>query len=399
MSVIKTNKQIILLLSETIATRITMFMCVPFLMIYLSNNFHFSATELSLIIGINPLCTVIFGPFGGRLSDRISWKKTLYIVPLFWGMVYLSFAFASHFLVFLLLNGLNGICYVTYESTVKKVLSFHSTLNNRKLVFNLRYTCLAIGAFLGPLLQLLFPNTSTAQMYILLGMTYLVSALLNRYFFTDQQQNTEKNSALHVKSKQVAPADNQRTVVFLVFLLGIAFSYFAYAQFQSTVSLFFTSDMFGANGNSKYSLMLSMNALLILILQFPVLRLTQRFSPLKLLMVSNMLFSLSLLLVSRSSSWGIFLAMVLFLSLGEVLLGSNFDYSVDGFSTVEDKGFYFGLSEMVRIGNTVGPIIGGMLIEKFTTAHFNEVFLLLGLITLLGQLFLSFYGKIRKTAQ
>lgn len=142
-----------------------------------------------------------------------------------------------------------------------------------------------------------------------------------------------------------------------------------------------------------------MNALLILILQFPVLRLTQRFSPLKLLVVSNILFSLSLLLVSRSSSWGIYLAMVLFLSLGEVLLGSNFDYSVDGFSAMEDKGFYFGLSEMVRIGNTVGPIVGGMLIEKFTTAHFNEVFLLLGLITLLGQLFLSFYGKFRKTAQ
>lgn len=384
------NKQIALLLSETIATRITMFMSVPFLMIYLSNRFHFSATELSLIIGINPLCTVIFGPLGGRLTDKISRSKTLYIVPFFWGLIFLSFAAASTFPVFLLLNGLNGICYVTYESTVKKVLSFNSTLNNRKLVFNLRYTCLAVGAFLGPLLQLLFPKTSTAHMYVLLGGTYLVSALLNRCFFKDCPP-AKKTPPINTAASSAT--DRKNLLLFLCFLLGIAFSYFAYAQSQSTVSLFFTSKEFGVGGNSKYSLMLSMNALLILILQFPVLRVTQRFPPLKLLMLSNVLFSFSLLLTPQSSNWGYFLVMVLSFSLGEVLLGSNFDYSVDSFSTEENKGLYFGLSETVRIGNTIGPIVGGLLIEASPSGGFKEIFIILSLITLVGQLFLWLYGK------
>lgn len=396
MSGIKTkNKQIIVLLSETIVTRIMMFMCVPFLMIYLSSEFHFSATELSLIVGINPLCTVLFGPLGGRLTDRISRSKTLYIVPLFWGLIYLSFAAASHFFIFLLLNGLNGICYVTYESTVKKVLSANSTLENRKLVFNLRYTCLAIGALLGPLLQLLLPNTSIALMYGLLGMTYLISAVLNRYYFSPLQQTAVEEQPVSVaENSSSSPTDTQKIGVFLCFLLGIAFSYFAYAQFQSTVSLFFTSELFGADGKSRYSLMLTLNALLILILQFPVLRVTHRFAPLKLLMGSNVLFSLSLLLTSQSSDWRMFFMMVLLFSLGEVLLGSNFDYSVDRFAKDKNKGFYFGLSETVRIGNTVGPIVGGLLIETFSAIHFNEIFLLLSLFTLIGQLFLWLYGKM-----
>lgn len=396
MSGIKTkNKQMIVLLSETIVTRIMMFMCVPFLMIYLSNRFHFSATELSLIVGINPLCTVLFGPLGGRLTDRISRSKTLYIVPLIWGLSYLSFAAASHFFIFLLLNGLNGICYVTYESTVKKVLSANSTLENRKLVFNLRYTCLAIGALLGPLLQLLLPNTSIALMYGLLGVTYLISAVLNRHYFSPLQQTTvEEQHTPIAENSCSSPTDKKRMGVFLCFLMGIAFSYFAYAQFQSTVSLFFTSELFGPDGKSRYSLMLTLNALLILILQFPVLRITQRLAPLKLLMVSNGLFSLSLLLTSQSADWRIFFMMVLLFSLGEVLLGSNFDYSVDRFAKDRNKGFYFGLSETVRIGNTVGPIVGGLLIETFSSTHFNEIFLLLSLFTLMGQLFLWLYGKM-----
>lgn len=388
------NKQITLLLSETIITRIMMFMCVPFLMIFLSNDFHFSATELSLIVGINPLCTVLFGPLGGRVTDRISRSKTLYLVPFFWGLVYISFAFASHFLTFLVLNGLNGICYVTYESTVKKVLSFNSTLENRKLVFNLRYTCLAIGAFVGPLLQLLVSNYSTAHMYCFLGITYLASAFLNKYFFKELPQAEETTQA---KVGSHAPTTDKKSILlFLCFLSGIAFSYFAYAQFQSTVSLFFTSEIFGSDGYKKYSLMLSLNALLILLLQFPVLRMTRRFSPLKLLMVSNSLFSLSLLLIPQSHSWSILGLMVGSLSLGEVLLGSNFDYTVDTFSTAENKGFYFGLSEMVRIGNTVGPIIGGLLIEYYTFEQFKGIFLILSILTLSGQPLLWFYGRKNK---
>ncbi|MHC5216901.1 MFS transporter [Enterococcus sp. LJL128] len=387
--IISKNKQNTILLGETFISRIAMFMSVPFLMIYLSETFHFSTWELSLIVGVNPLCSMLFGPIGGHLSDKFKLNQVVCLVSFVWGMTFIGLTTVSTVPLFFLLNGFSGICYVIHESTVKKILSFNSSLKNRKKVFTTRYWLLAVGAFLGPLIQTA-GSISVPTAYSMLGGAYVIFSCLNVWIFSSYSQ---KETQQITKKIFALPQDRKQFRSFLIFLAGIAFSYFAYAQFQSTVSLFFISEPMIALGQQKYSLMLSLSSLLIMLLQFPMLYLLRKQSPMKLLKISNLLFSFSLLLIPYAAQELSFFLMIICYSSGEILLGSNFDYQIDAFSTDYNKGFYFGLAELVRIGNTLGPIIGGSLLTLFSVDNFQLVFLLFSLFTVCGQLFLWLYEK------
>ncbi|MCB5954804.1 MFS transporter [Enterococcus sp. CWB-B31] len=146
-------------------------------------------------------------------------------------------------------------------------------------------------------------------------------------------------------------------------------------------------------GKDRYSLMLSVNSLLILLFQFPALYFLKKQSALKLIALSNCLFAVSLLFVAQSADWFFCSLMVISYSLAEVLLGSNFDYLIDSFADEKNKGFFFGLLEIVKAGTTIGPVIGGVLIEKFSKNSFSAVFLFLSIITLTEQIFLWIYSK------
>ncbi len=149
-------------------------MSTPFLAIFLTAQKDISLLHTGFILSINPLINVMFGSFGGRLADKFSLKKIIGGIPLVWGSAFILFYFADSFWHFLLLSGLNGLCYSIFEPASKKVLSAQTTPDNRLLVFNLRYSAINLGAFIGPLLRMLFNMKLTLFPYVILGILYIL---------------------------------------------------------------------------------------------------------------------------------------------------------------------------------------------------------------------------------
>lgn len=94
----------------TIFSRISLFMTMPFLALYLSRTTHTSPLMIGLTIGVGPLTSTFISFIGGNLSHRFGRKTIIMLSISAWVLVYIGFSFATALWMFTLLNALNGLC-------------------------------------------------------------------------------------------------------------------------------------------------------------------------------------------------------------------------------------------------------------------------------------------------
>ncbi len=83
------------------------------------------------------------------------------------------------------------------------------------------------------------------------------------------------------------------------------------------------------NGTKLYGLMLTLNAIVVLATQFPIVHFAKRFSPLCSLMLGNVMVSISMAIFTVSHGVSSLVMIVITFTIGEVLLFSMMDLFVD----------------------------------------------------------------------
>lgn len=360
----KLNSRVWNILAGTFFTRTALFMSVPYLAIFLTSQKHLSIFLAGCVLSINPLVNVLFSGFGGALADRLPLHKIIAVVPMVWGGLFILFYCADSFPAFLVLNALNGLCYSIFEPTSKKVLSTETLPENRLLVFNLRYTAINLGCFLGPLLSLMFNMKLTLFPYVILGVLYILYGVSTQFFFRHGGRIHASAASRGIGSLKNLGAI-RKDYVFLLLLAGMSFSFFGYSQLNGTVSQYLNATSALADGARMYSVILSLNAVVILAAQFAVLRWISKWNPFHVVLTSNLLIAASFLFFVLPVSPLMPLLFIIVFSLGELLIGARFDALVDELSPESNKGLYFGCSEFVKIGTTFGPMLGAGLLGLY----------------------------------
>lgn len=80
-------------------------------------------------------------------------------------------------------------------------------------------------------------------------------------------------------------------------------------------------------------------------------------------------------------------------SLGEVIALPSLDITIDKIAPVDKKNLYFGFAELRGIGFALGPVIMGMLLEKFGAVILNLTNIFLLGIALLIEIYLEYRIK------
>lgn len=112
------------------------------------------------------------------------------------------------------------------------------------------------------------------------------------------------------------------------------------------------------DGTKVFGMMLTLNALAVLVVQYPIVHIAKRFSPILSLIAGNVLISGSLFSLSFFHDlWSIVLIIIVF-TIGEVLLFSMMDLLVDRIARPELKGTYFGAIGFTQLGSVIGPWAG-----------------------------------------
>lgn len=348
----------------TIFGRMATTMSIPFLSIYLIKSMGASPAQTGMVVAVSSLIGVFASFYGGYISDVIGRKKVMLISIFGWSLVFVGFALADEIWIFFLMNALNGLCRAMFEPTSRALLADITPQESKLLVFNLRYAAINMGAVVGPILGLQMGVANSNGVFYIAGLVYfcygtvlVVQFLLNKEIGTVIKQLENRLTlfgALRVTGKDR---------VFIYVLIGMIFCVFGYGHFNSTLGQFMEMSPGIEDGVKWFSYMLTMNALVVLIVQFPIVKFASRFSPIIPLIMGSAFVSCSLLIFGIFESIVAFMLSVVLFTIGEVLMFTMTDVLVDRIAKPELRGTYFGMFGFNNLGNVMAPLLGGFLLD------------------------------------
>lgn len=349
----------------TLFARFATSMSIPFLAIYLTTAKGISAGVAGAIIGTSALVGVFASFIGGNLSDRYGRKKIMLASIFVWILVFIGFGFAEHVVAFFLLNALNGMCRSFFEPTSRALLSDLTKPEHRLMVFNLRYGAINVGFAIGPLIGLQLGSAKSTMPFFITAVVYVLYAIVLvvqfRKYHIEEGKKEEKKAATFIDSLHIIRKD----IVFLVALIGIIISTAGYAQFSSTLSQYFANSHVFENGVTLFSYALTLNAVTVVIVQYPIVQACKRYTPLVSIMIGTLLVSAGLCGFGFAGSmWAVFVCTIIF-TIGEVLMFSMTDVFIDQIAASNLKGTYFGAMGFSGIGAVIGPWFGGALLDYY----------------------------------
>jgi MFS family permease len=369
----------------TFLSRTGFYMTIPFLGIYLGQVKGIDPATVGAILAVSFFVGTWSSFIGGALSDRFGRYPVMILSMAAWALVFIGFAFAEFTLVFFLLSACNGLFRSVFEPAARALLADVTPAERRTDAFSARYFAINIGGAIGPLAGLKLGAGGQSSL-----MPFLVSAGIFLVYATALViLRLAYPPAVKEKSDPVSVRQSVKIVfrdrVFLYFLLGNIFVAGAYAHLDTTLSQFI-----GYDRVDTYSLLFFVNAMSVLVLQYPLAKIMKRFSGLAALKAGCLLFGLGLF------GFGLFenvyllgLSMVVF-TTGEILCFVVGDVLIGEIAPEHLRGAYYGAGGLAFIGQSAGSWIGGLLLSAL---GFEQGPLIFGILMLLAFLAFPLFHK------
>ncbi|MEU3015931.1 MFS transporter [Nocardiopsis sp. NPDC007018] len=340
------------------------FAALPFAALYLADRTELPAAGIGAVVGGIPLIAAFGGLLSGMVADRLGAVRLMR-----WGLllnvaVYSALALADAPAAIVALFLALGVARTLVEPSMKKLLSLSDTGDGR--LFRVRYITLCMGAIVGPAVGgVLFHTGPTAfflapAAFFALYLAVMVvrgGELARLETSTGGGGRVPWTSAL--RDRHLMAAIGAGAVVFLIM-----------AQMDTSIPLHMKG-FYGDGTEYLFASLLVVNAALALLVQPPVIWLSERLPRGPLVALGCVFFAVAFGCVWLGTTHvALLYVAIVFWTLGEAILLPLPDIAVHSLASDDRKGTYFGLSELRYLGFFVGPILGGALLDSSAPVYF-----------------------------
>ena len=318
---------------------------------------------VGLVLFFNSLASVIGNVVGGLGFDRrnpyylmlaggLVMTVTLIVLTLFHQAV--PFAICLFFLG--LAAGWNGTLVSALGATLKRF--------DGRYVFNMIYFVQNFGIVIGSsVVGFLYDWDLHLPFFVstLISLGFLAVVLIGYHPLRNLKRATNERKTDKMKIK--LPKMNQYLMITLLTMLLITWT--MYQQWGSNVSVYMTS--LGIPFR-YYSVLWTVNAGLILLIQFFIVRYGQyiknHFMP---IYIGILMFAFSFVVLSVAKQYYMFVCAMVLLTIGEALAFPQVPVIVNRITPEGVKGKYLGLvNSFGSAGRAISPLFGGLMIEIFS---------------------------------
>ncbi|MGD2147445.1 MAG: MFS transporter [Anaerolineae bacterium] len=336
----------------------------PFFSLYITRRFGVGMTEVGLAYGLFAISSVVGSTLGGAVSDRLGRKAMLVFGLVGSAMAMLVMGLAGSLWSFLFSTVLVGLLAHSggpaQQAMVADLLPPEQRTHGFGMMRVVANLAIAIGPAIGGLVA--------ARSYMLLFACDAVTSLI-----------TAAVVLLTVRETRPTPRDGEpeptvmetfkgygrvlRDAVFVVFILASVLKALVALQLTSTLPVFLR-DVHGVS-EQGFGYVLSLNAAMVVLLQFPIARRISGYSPLLVMAAGMVLYAVGFGLYGFVASYGLFLVAVATLTLGEMLTAPVSQSLVSRLAPDDMRGRYmavFGFSWVIPAA--VGPTLSGLVMDN-----------------------------------
>ncbi|MGE5673650.1 MAG: MDR family MFS transporter [Mycobacterium leprae] len=343
----------------------TLMMAMPFMAIFI-NRAGASARVTGLVLALNPIAQLIGNIIGGQWSDRRGRRPVILFAMGFRVVVLLSYAFAGQIWQFAILSFCNGLVNALFNPAYTAAIADSTAQSERLDAYSLSRVMSNLGVGLGPLLGGLFGVSAQRFLFSAAALSSLTVG--TAFFFNLKEPKTNFAAATAGVSRLRETLKNWGTVLtdraLFFFIAGGILSQTAYAQISSSLSLYMSQSF--ANYEHVYSLIWTLNGLLVVVLQLPISAAFRRQRMVVPALLGPAVFAIGYLLFGLAGSAVAIYAAAVVWTLGEVVLAVPQTTFPTDIAPQELRARYAGAAALDRaIGGTIAPILGTAVLQAF----------------------------------
>jgi MFS family permease len=359
-------------------------MALPFLVLYLTEYLHISATRAGLAISVYGIGSLIVGPIAGRLADRIGPLTVMRGSLALTGVVVLLIPLAKSFGTIIALVFVWAIVADAGRPATMAALTGSAAPDKRRAAFAVNRLSVNLGMSVGPAVGGFLAGVSFPLLFIVDAATSLAAALAlstmlwlkHRRMTTGEHAvvNAERASRVFSKSSAVW-RDRAALLLFATsFLANIVF-----AQHQGAMPLYIVRDL--GFRESFYGGLFVLNTLIIVAIEVP-LNIAMANRPYRsTIALAVVLIAIGFGAMGLAHGAGAIGLTVIIWTFGEMIMFPTATAYVAQLAPEGRTGEYMGaFTSTFSLALIVGPWMGTALLDRFGGPITWLVMLVIGLI-------------------
>lgn len=344
----------------------------PLVTVYMHNYLGKTLTLAGTTLFVMSMFMILGNYVGGYLFDRWSPYKTAIgsvIVSLVAMILLIFFHNWPMFGILLAVVGFGDGASMTVGNSYAASVKSKST----RSVFNILYIGINLGVVIGTLLVGYLMHFGITVVLTVTSLFYVVLLIITAIEFPVHLRASSKSTP----HGEVAAKFSNLSIVLLICFLVFSL-YLSYALWESVLSVHMTSLNISFE---KYSLLWTLNGLMIVVLQPIANRIGANYKMSSQIYVGVTIFAASFFLLIFANQYLVFIITMAILTIGEMIGFPGIPAWIDSLSDESQKGKYQGMFNVaLSLGRAVGPLFGGMMIDLFSyqTLFLSVTALMLG---------------------
>jgi len=362
----------------------------PFFTLYVRQRFSVPMTTIGVAMTLMGVIGLVSGALGGALADRFG-RKTLMVGGLMlaavssfaMGLVDSLVAFVA---VAVFINFIFPLSRPAFEAVVADLVE----PEKRARAYGLTRVAFNLGVVIGPAVGGFLAERSYFTLFVGDAITSFIFALIILFFIAETKpQVAEEERAAH--GAGYGPL--LRDTPFLMFCLVSVGVVIVYAQMNSTWPVYMKEN-YGIT-ERQYGLMMSLNAAMVVLFQFPITSFTERYARTTMLALAAVLYGVGFGLVGFVSTAALFALAIAIWTVGEMVHVPVAQAYVADVAPDDMRGRYMGAAGLTwGIGWSLGPLLAGLMMDFGDPHYVWYGCLMVGLVAALAFLRLGRWQSI-----
>ncbi len=335
----------------------------PFFALYLTSKFNVSMTDVGVLFATFSLSSFAGSTIGGALTDRFGRKGIIIfgLIASSFSAVAMGFApsFEFFFVLALLIGLLTDVAGPAHQAMVADILPEEKRADGYGIIrvaFNLSVT---IGPAIGGLLA--------ARSYLLLFLSDAAISLLTVILIALFLPETKPQAHPDAPKETVASSFSGygkvfRDGAFLLFLGAVMLGVFTYMNMNTTLGVYLRNEH--GTPESGYGMLLSLNAAMVVLMQFPITRRVVKYPPMLIMALGTFLYVIGFSMYGYVSVYWLFAVAMIIITIGEMVIAPISQALVASFAPEDMRGRYMAVSGFSwGIPYALGPYLAGVILD------------------------------------
>jgi len=353
------------LVLATFIDRLGAFLLFPFFSLYLIERFGVGVTQVGILFALFSGGSLIGSTIGGALADKFGRRSILLLGLISSGIGSILMGLVDNLYIFFIIAAFLGVLGDLGRPARQAMVVDLLPRDKQAEGFGLLRVFVNLSATIGPMLGGILASQSYMLLFIGDAVSSLITALIVFIVIPEtkpekQEDKPEESVISTLIGYKVVFKDS----LYIIFLAVSAITVLVYMQMNSTLSVFLlTEHGFPLEG---FGLLLSMNALMVVLFQFWITKRISKYAPMKMMAFGTLFYMIGFGMYGFISETYLFFVAMAILTVGEMVVTPVSQAAVAHFAPEDKRGRYMAVyGYHWSIPTLFGVIIAGLIMDYF----------------------------------